>query len=53
MNYGGLPCDLIELNKIREEFKSNQKYLDAIEGKTNIECFNTWTNELKERIFNR
>ncbi len=38
---------LTELNKIREEFKSNQKYLDAIEGKTNIECFNAWTNELK------
>ena len=38
---------LAELNKIREEFKSNQKYLDAIEGKTNIECFNAWTNELK------
>ena len=42
---------LIELNKIREEFKSNQKYLDAIEGKTNIECFNTWTNELKENNY--
>ncbi len=38
---------LTELNKIREEFKSNKKYLDAIEGKTNIECFNAWTNELK------
>ena len=42
---------LTELNKIREEFKSNQKYLDAIEGKTNIECFNTWTNELKENNY--
>ena len=42
---------LIELNKIREEFKSNQKYLDAIEGKTSIECFNTWTNELKEKNY--
>merc|ERR1711991_753601 len=35
----------------REEFKSNQKYLDAIEGKTNIECFNTWVNELKENNY--
>ncbi len=42
---------LIELNKIREEFKSNQKYLDAIEGKTNIKCFNAWTNELKENNY--
>ena len=42
---------LTELNKIREEFKSNQKYLDAIEGKTNIECFNTWINELKENNY--
>ena len=42
---------LIELNKIREEFKNNQKYLDAIEGKTNIECFNAWTNELKENNY--
>ncbi len=42
---------LIELNKIRQEFKSNQKYLDAIEGKTSIECFNTWTNELKQNNY--
>ena len=42
---------LTELNKIREEFKNNQKYLDAIEGKTNIECFNSWTNELKENNY--
>ncbi len=39
---------LIGLNKIREEFKSNQNYLNAIEGKTNIECFNEWVNEIKE-----
>ena len=39
---------LIELNKIKEEFKNNQNYLNAIEGKTNIECFNAWVNELKE-----
>ena len=38
---------LIELNKIKEEFKDNHSYLDAIKGKTNIECFNTWVNELK------
>ena len=29
-----------ELNKIREEYKDNQHYKNAIDGKTNIECFN-------------
>ncbi len=42
---------LMELNKIKEEFKNNQSYLNAIEGKTNIECFNTWVNELKENNY--
>ena len=42
---------LIELEKIRSELKNNQNYLDAIEGKTNIECFNQWVNELKENNY--
>ncbi len=42
---------LMELNQIKEEFKNNQSYLNAIEGKTNIECFNTWVNELKENNY--
>ncbi len=42
---------LIELNKIKKEFKGNQKYLDALKGKTNIECFNAWINELKENNY--
>ena len=42
---------LIELNKIREDFKDNQNYNNAIEGKTNIECFNYWVNELKENNY--
>ena len=42
---------LIELNKIKEEFKGNQKYLDALKGKTNIECFNAWINELRENNY--
>ena len=42
---------LIELNKIKKEFKNNQNYLNAIEGKTNIECFNAWVNELKENNY--
>ncbi|MDC0391397.1 DNA photolyase [Candidatus Pelagibacter ubique] len=39
---------LIELNKIKKEFKNNQSYLDATEGKTNVDCFNQWVIELKE-----
>ena len=42
---------LIELNKLKYEFKNNQNYLDAIEGKTNIECFNSWIDELKENNY--
>ena len=42
---------LIELNKIREDFKDDQNYNNAIEGKTNIECFNYWVNELKENNY--
>ena len=42
---------LIELSKIKEEFKDNQNYLSAIEGKTNIECFNQWVNELKDNNY--
>ncbi len=42
---------LIELNNIKEEFKDNRNYLNAIEGKTNIDCFNTWVNELKENNY--
>ena len=42
---------LIGLNKIRENFKDNQNYKNAIEGKTNIECFNYWVNELKENNY--
>ncbi len=42
---------LIELKKLRNEFKDNQNYIDAIEGKTNIECFNQWINELKENNY--
>jgi len=39
---------LEELKDIKENFKDNKDYLDAIEGKTNIECFNEWVSELKE-----
>ncbi|MDB9728329.1 DNA photolyase [Candidatus Pelagibacter ubique] len=39
---------LIELDKIKKEFKNNQSYLDATEGKTNVDCFNQWVIELKK-----
>ena len=42
---------LMELKKIEKEFRNNQNYHNAIEGKTNIECFNTWVNELKENNY--
>ena len=42
---------LVELSKIREKFKNDHNYLNAIEGKTNIECFNLWVNELKENNY--
>ena len=42
---------LVELNNLRNEFKTNQNYLNAIEGKTELECFNQWVNELKENNY--
>ena len=42
---------LNDLKKIREEFKDNTDYKNAIEGNTNIECFNVWVKELKENNY--
>ena len=42
---------LNELKKIREEFRENNSYKNAIEGNTNIECFNEWVNELKDNNY--
>ena len=42
---------LIELYNFRDEFKNDQKYLNAIEGKTDIDCFNQWIIELKENNY--
>ena len=42
---------LQELRRTRNEFKDDQNYKEAIEGKTNIECFNQWVNELKENNY--
>ena len=38
---------IVTLKKIQNEYKDNDKYIEALQGKTNIECFNAWTNELK------
>ena len=42
---------LFSLNNIREKFKDNKDYLKAIEGNTNIECFNEWVKELKKNNY--
>ena len=42
---------LNDLKKIKENFKNNQNYLSTIEGKTNIDCFNYWVNELKKNNY--
>ena len=42
---------LAELNQIKNEFQNNQDYLSAIDGKTDIECFNAWVNELKDKNY--
>ena len=42
---------LVSLNDIREKFKNNKEYLNAIDGNTYIECFNEWVKELKENNY--
>tara|TARA_Y100000590_G_scaffold207409_1_gene234855 strand:- start:662 stop:1804 length:1143 start_codon:yes stop_codon:yes gene_type:complete len=42
---------LSELKKIREEFKDNKNYKNAISGNTEIECFNEWVKELKQNNY--
>ena len=38
---------ITNLNNIRKKYKEDPNYLKAIEGKTNIECFDEWVKELK------
>ena len=38
---------LIDLKNIKQKFKNDINYQDAIDGKTNIDCFNEWVKELK------
>ena len=42
---------LIELNNLKNELKNNKDYLNAIKGKTKLECFNQGVNELKENNY--
>ena len=42
---------LNDLKKEREIFKDDKIYNNAIEGNTNIECFNYWVKELKENNY--
>tara|TARA_B100001173_G_scaffold140867_1_gene122281 strand:- start:3534 stop:4676 length:1143 start_codon:yes stop_codon:yes gene_type:complete len=42
---------LNELKKIKEQFKDNADYKNAIEGDSKIECFNEWVNELKKNNY--
>ena len=42
---------LNELKKTHDEFSENINYKNAIQGRTNIECFNEWVNELKENNY--
>ncbi|MDC1475874.1 DNA photolyase [Pelagibacteraceae bacterium] len=39
---------LINLKTYREKYKTNQNYLNAVVGNTNIQCFDDWVKELKE-----
>jgi len=39
---------LINLKICRKKYITNKNYLNAIEGNTNIECFDDWVKELKE-----
>tara|TARA_B100001540_G_scaffold305016_1_gene315406 strand:- start:395 stop:1540 length:1146 start_codon:yes stop_codon:yes gene_type:complete len=38
---------LEDLSILRQEYHNKKNYLEAIKGKTKIECFNTWVEELK------
>ena len=42
---------LVELKKIKNDYKENKTYLNAIDGKTNIDSFNQWVIELKENNY--
>jgi deoxyribodipyrimidine photo-lyase len=39
---------LINLKTYREKYNTDKNYLNAIDGNTNIQCFDDWVKELKE-----
>ena len=41
---------LSDLEKIRKDYTNDQDYKNAINGSTNLKCFNEWVKELKETI---
>ncbi len=42
---------LSDLEKIKEDYTKNQDYENAVNGNTNLECFNEWVKELKENNY--
>ena len=32
---------ILDLNRLKQEYKDDKNYLEAVEGRTKIECFNT------------
>ena len=42
---------LLELNQIKDKYKNDQDYKKAVEGCTEIQCFNEWVRELKENNY--
>jgi deoxyribodipyrimidine photo-lyase len=42
---------LISLKTYRKKYNNDKNYLNAIEGNTNITCFNDWVKELREKNY--
>ena len=42
---------LSDLEKIRKDYTNDQDYKNAINGSTNLKCFNEWVKELKENNY--
>ena len=42
---------LSDLEKIRKEYSNDQDYKNAINGGTNLKCFDEWVKELKENNY--
>ena len=42
---------LLKLNQIKDKYKNDQDYKKAVEGSTEIQCFNEWVGELKENNY--